>query len=247
MFDVSSEDGGTVRVDLEMVQQMKKLRKKTAPHESVVGWFSSMMEIPETSAVLHTFFCQESTPTVCMMLCIDPTSCEFKAYVSDMPSRPRQMPLGGFLHVIPTRMSASDMERMAMSVLCRADTKAQAESVPEVPLSKLYNREATFEALRKMIGLARECAKNPTDPKFAKVEPEIRAEINNVIARIEAVKPEDIEKVFTENVTDILMVSYVASLAKNQLHFAQKLRNDLGKTPDFLKNLGTPAQNAQQK
>jgi len=249
-FEVSSEDGGTVHLDLEMLQQMKKQRKRTAPHESLVGWFSSMMEIPETSCVLHSFFCNETTQTVCMMLCVDPTSCEFKTYVSDSSSKPRQMPLEEFFHEIPTRMGASDMERLTMSVLCRADTMAQAESVPEIALNKLYNGEATFESLRKMIATARDCAKNPDDPRFAGVDPRIRAELNNVIARIEAVKPEDIDKVFTENVTDVLMVSYVTSLTKNQLNFAQRIKSDLGKTPEFIKDMGAPAssaQNAQQK
>jgi len=208
-----------------------------------------MMEIPETSAVIHTFFCKETTQTVCMMLCLDPTSCEFKAYVSDFASKPRQMPVVEFFHEVPSRLGASDMERMAMSVLCRADAKAQAQSVQEVPLSGLHDREATFESLRKMIATARDCAKNPSDPKYAAVPADIRAELDSVIARIEAVKPEDIEKVFTENITDVLMVSYVTMLAKKQLHFAQRLRNDLGKTPEFLKNMGaqSSAQNAQRK
>jgi len=248
-FEESSEDGGTVRIDLDMLQQMKKQRKKTAPHESLVGWFSTMMEIPETSAVLHTFFCKETTQTVCMMLCVDPTSCEFKTYVSDGSSRPRQMPLAEFFHEVPSHLGASAMERMTMSVLCRADEKAQAESAVEVPLNKLYDREATFESLRKMIATARDCAKNPEDPRFAKVDPTIRAELDSVISRIEAVKPEDIEKVFTENITDVLMISYITSLAKNQLALAQRIRNDLGQTPDFIKKLNSSAsaQNAKQK
>jgi len=239
-FEVSSEDGGTVRLDLDLLQQMKKQRKRTAPHESLVGWFSSMMEIPETSAIIHTFFCKETTTqTVCIMLCVDPNSCEFKTYVSDYSSKPRQMPIPEFFHEVPTHMGASDMERMTMSILCRADTKAQAESVPEVALNRLYDREAMFDSLRKMIATARECAKSPDDPKFAKVDPKVKAELEKVIARIEAVKPEDIDKVFTENVTDVLMVSYVTTLARNQLHFAQRLRNDLGKAPEFVKNLSS--------
>jgi len=144
-----------------MLQMMKKLRKRTAPHESLVGWFSSMMEIPETSSVLHTFFSKETTQTVCMMLCVDATSCEFKTYVSDLSQKPQQMPLTEFFHEVPSHLGASDMERMTMSVLCKADAKAQAESVMEVPLNKIVSREATFESLKKMIATARECAKNP--------------------------------------------------------------------------------------
>jgi len=250
IYEVSCEDGGTVQLDLDLLQQMKKQRKGTAPHESLVGWFSSMMEIPETSAVIHEFFCKEATTqTVCIMLCVDPNSCEFKTYVSDFSSKPLQMPLKEYFHEVPSRMGASDMERMTMSILCRADTKAQADGVPEVAINRLYNREATFESLGRMIATARDCVKNPEDPRFAKVDPKIRAELEGVIARIEAVKPEDIEKVFTENVTDVLMISYVTTLAKNQLHFAQRLRTDLGKTPEFVKNLGaqSSAPNAQQK
>jgi len=135
-----------------------------------------------------------------------------------------------------------------MSVLCKADAKAQAESVMEVPLNKLCDREGTLQSLRKMIDIARDCAKNPDDPKYASVDPKVREEIKDVVARIEATKPEDIEKVFTENVTDVLMISYIASLTANQLHFAQRLRNDLGKIPDLsAPSTSSSAQNAQQK
>jgi len=245
-YDISSEDGGTVRIDSEMLQMMKKLRKKTAPHESLVGWFSSIMDIPETSAILHSFFSKETTQTVCMMLCVDCVSSEFKTYVSDSMSKPQHMALDKFFHEVPSRLCASDIERLTMSALCKADTMSQAESTMEVPLNRLYDRDASLESLRKMIAVARECAKHPEDPKFANVDPKVREELNNVIARIEAVKPEDIEKVFTENVTDVLMISYVASLARNQLYFAQRLRNDLGKTPDFSSPSNSSAQNAQK-
>jgi len=152
------------------------------------------------------------------------------------------MPVSEFFHEVPSHLGASEMERLTMSVLCKADAKAQAESAVEVPLSKLYNREETLQSLRKMIDTARDCAKNPDDPKYAKVDPKIREELKNVMARIDAAKPEEVEKVFTENVTDVLMISYVASLTRNQLHMDHRLRMDLGKTPDF-----SNAQNAQQK
>jgi len=232
-FDVSSDNGGTVRLDIEMLQLMKKLRKRTAPHESLVGWFSSMMEIPETSAVLHSFFSKETTQTMCMMLCVDATSSEFKTYVSDCVSKPQQMSLSEFFHEVPSHLGASEMERLTMSVLCKADAKSQAESTAEVPLDKLFDRDDTLQSLKKMITVARECAKNPDDPKFANVDPKVREELNKIIARIDDAKPEEIEKVFTENVTDVLMISYVASLARGQLQFAQRLRSDLGRTPDF--------------
>jgi len=244
-FDVSSENGGTVQLDLEMLQTMKKLRKRTAPHESFVGWFSSMMEIPETSSVIHSFF-KETTQTMCMMLCVDVTSSEFKAYVSNYATKPMQMPVSEFFHEVPSRLGASEMERLTMSVLCKADAKAQAENTMEVPLNKLYNREEMLQSLRKMIDIARDCAKNPEDPKYEKVDPKVREELKNVMARIDAAKPEEVEKVFTENVTDVLMISYVASLTRNQLHMDQRLRMDLGKTPDF-STPSSSSQNAQQK
>jgi len=242
-YDVSSDNGGTVRLDSELLQLMKKLRKRTAPHESLVGWFSSMMEIPETSAVLHSFFNREATQTMCMMLCVDTDSCEFKTYISDCANKPQQMSLADFFHEVPSRLGASDMERLTMSVLCKADAKSQAESVMEVPLNRMYDRDETFQSLKKMIDVARDCAKNPKDPKYAGVDPKVLEELNNVIARIDAAKPEDIEKVFTENVTDVLMISYIASLARKQLDFAHRLRIDLGRTPDF----SVPSASSQQK
>jgi len=246
-YVVSSEDGGTVHLDLDMLQMMKKLHKRTAPHESLVGWFSSMMEIPDTSSVIHSFFCKETTQTVCMMLCVDSTSSEFKTYVSDSSSKPPEMPVTDFFHEVPSRLGASEMERLTMSVLCKADAKSQAESAMEVQLNSLSDRDESYQSLRKMIAIARDCAKHPEDPKYANVDPKIREELNNIIARIEAAKPDEIEKVFTENVTDVLMISYVASLARDQLHFAQRLRTDLGRTPDFSTPSNSSAQNAQQK
>lgn len=235
-YTVSEEDDGTVYLDTELLQMMKKLRKRTAPQEQLLGWFSSMLDVPATSAIIHSFISMETTQTSCVMLCVDAASSEFKAYVSDSAEKPEGMAIADFFHEVPARLDATEMERTTMAVLCRADAKAEEADTTEVPLDSVFDRDAAFESLRSMVVAARECARHPEDPRYATVDPKVLAELKDVVARMEAVEPADVEKVFTENVTDILMIAYVTSLTKNQLHLAQRLRNDLAKVPESLAN-----------
>ena len=227
-YTENTDEEGTVMLDMELLQLMKKQRKRTAPHESLVGWFSSVADVPATSAVLHMFFAQETTQTSCIMLCVDAASSSFKTYVSDGGEKPESMSVADFFHEVPACMCATDMERTVMDVLCKADAKTQESGKPTIPLDQVYNRDQAFEQLRGLIVAARDCARNADDPKYKdKVPAEVLAELKDVLARMEAVQPADIEKVFTQNVTDVLMMAYVTSLAKSQLSLAHRLRNDL--------------------
>ena len=113
-----------LRLDTEVAQSMIELSKRASPQETVVGWFSTRPNIPETSFYIHDFYVRYNPNIV--HLTVDCTAetdrMPIKAYVwsaSGVPQEPKdtkdptaRFDQGALFAQIPVEITCWDAERV---------------------------------------------------------------------------------------------------------------------------------------
>lgn len=237
-----SDKQDEVFLDKKFQQTMSELHLRVNPKEVIVGWYATSMDgvsIVDSSSLIHDFYASECEDPVHLVVDTAMTGDHVgvKCFVST-PLAVSGIELANMFHQIKVEVRASDPERVCLDRMIAGlesggdGTVAVDSSSSSAPSSsaesltgithELQNLEGSVQRLLEMV----EEASTYVDGVVAGTTPadeETGRRIADTIATVPHMRPDVFERVFNDQLQDLLMVSYLASLTKSQLAIAERL------------------------
>jgi len=224
-YPVPHTEGDQVALDVEFYKNMFELHKKANPKEIVVGWYATGPDVDEDSVLIHEFFVNEVQHAPVHLL-IDPTlknaTLGIKAFIS--------VPLGidvskkrfaaQFLP-LSLEISASEAEKIGVEAMMRLKSSAGNSSG-----AIINDIEGLEVSLKKMIEMLESVIKYVDKVLDGSIKPNtnIGRFLADTVAALPRIDSAQFDKMFNNSLQDLLMVVYLANLARAQLVLSEKLQ-----------------------
>ena len=247
-----SEKDDVVAVGKDYQKNMVQLHAKASyKGERVVGWYatskgSSGELIVETSAMIQDFYAKEVNPPSGappgadepLHLVVDASLSKDAIAVKAFVSRPvavQGVALANIFEEVRVSVVAGDCERVALdsmaSVLSPSVSSSSSSSSRVSPSAaaaagSAAALSASVASLQSLLDVASEhvdgvlAGRTVSDPFVGRLAAE-------AMASVPRLKPEVFDKLFNDNLQDLLMVMYLANLTKTQIAIAEKLTQSL--------------------
>ena len=233
-----SDKADEVFLDKKFQETMSALHHRVNPKEVIVGWYATSMDgvcIVDSSSLIHDFYAEECEDPV--HLVVDTAMVNdrvgVKAYVST-PLAVADIELANIFHQIKVVLHASEPERICIDRMLKGQQAAEdaavagdpsevasAESVSELT-GEIQGLEGSMTKLLDMVELASDYVDKVVSGELP-ADDDTGRQIADTLASVPRIRPEVFDKVFNDNLQDLLMVSYLASLTKSQLKIAERL------------------------
>lgn len=221
----------TVLMDQDYHKSMLALRKKVSPREVVVGWFSTGVEINDSSAFFHAFYCtkeSEFTATAVLPgpvhLLVDTAGSGLgvKAYVNV-----RTQVAEGLLqfHEVPLRVQTSNAEKTGISQMMQG-RRATREAVANHSAPKDVATLDGFEGgLKELLGLFRRIQEyvRAVQGGTAKADLAVGRGLTQALCSEPVIDIEAVEQLCHNSLQDALMVVYLSNLTRTQIAIAERI------------------------
>jgi len=224
-FPVPHTEGETLAVDKPFHRSMCDLHQRTAPKEVIVGWYATGLDITESSVLIHHNFYAQEYPTANVHLLVDTAltndTLGIKAYTGTNLVLAEKPSLGWCFQPVSLEMLSLDVDRVGFEVLSRTKT----ETVTSLA-SDLANLQGSITKLLEMINSVLIYVEKVRDGEI-KGDNTIGRFLAKCAAVLPKFEPEQLDKLFNNNVQDLLMVVYLANLTRTQIAVAEKLQKTL--------------------
>jgi len=219
-FVVPHRDGDEVALDVEFARNSMAAYKKINPTVSIVGWFSTGYDIPNTSCLIHEYYARETVSPI--HLTIDTTlkgnRPEVKAYFSSEIGIPERKQ-GTIFVPIPIEIISYDPERLAIDLL--QDGKFTTKRTVK-PGMDLVNLKLSLDDIYKMLNAVTEYVDKVLTGKLP-MDSNIGRNLMRTIDAIPLLDPQTFDTLMTNQMNDLLMVTYLSNLVKVQLALNEKI------------------------
>ena len=218
-----SENGDEVLVDTEYHKSMFDLYNRVNATEELVGWYATGTETDLKSVIIHEFYARECVNPVHLLIDAELSSDRFdmNAFVSTA-YKIGDLALSSEFRPIPVCMKPAKAEKVGLDVLFKNKRREEGDVTSPVMASEIENLEKSLERLLELLDtigktvdavVAGEIEGNVTTGRFL-------AETLTMVPRM---NNGDFERLFGDNMRDLLMVSYLCKLTQSQLVVAEKL------------------------
>jgi len=226
-YQVPHTEDDQVAVDMDFLRNMRDLHTKTAPKEVIVGWFATGLEINENSSMFHEFFSKETNIPTAVHLLVDTTFSQdtpmgLRAFIGT-PVAFGDVTLGSYFQPIPLELRTFDIDRVGLDLISR--TKESKDGVANFQFD-LQNLEGSILSLVGLLDTVTEYVDNVASGKI-KGDPFIGRALAKAVSALPSFDSETIDKIFNNNIQDLLMVVYLANLTRTQIALAEKLQKAL--------------------
>lgn len=218
-FVVPHRDGDEVAIDVEFAKNSINAYKKVNPTVSIVGWFATGFDIPNTSCLIHEYYARETKSPI--HLTIDTTlrnnKPEIKAYCSmeiGIPDRKQ----GTLFVPIPIEITSYDAERLAIDLLLDGRTAKRVVK----PGMDLVNVKLALDDIYVMLNSVNDYVDKVISGKIS-MDSNIGRTLMKIIDSIPVLDPQVFDTLMTNQMNDLLMVSYLSNLVKAQVLLNEKL------------------------
>eukprot|EP00616_Rhizochromulina_sp_CCMP1243_P001437 CAMPEP_0118963828 /NCGR_PEP_ID=MMETSP1173-20130426/1635_1 /TAXON_ID=1034831 /ORGANISM="Rhizochromulina marina cf, Strain CCMP1243" /LENGTH=299 /DNA_ID=CAMNT_0006912213 /DNA_START=83 /DNA_END=982 /DNA_ORIENTATION=+ len=222
-----SDKQDEVAVGQAFNKTMYDLHQRVNPKEQIVGWYATSMEgvsVVDSSSLIHGFYAEECADPVHLVVdtAMRGDTLGVKAYVST-PLTVAGIELANMFHQIKVELFSSEPERICIDRMIKGQKSpfTSSESLAEIT-EELHGIGVSMERLLGMI----EVASSYVDKVIAgevQADEETGRRIADTLASVPRIRPEVFDRVFNDNIQDLLMVSYLASLTKTQLTISERL------------------------
>ncbi len=231
---------------------MLALHLRANRNETVVGWYATAFPIdPEddatgtttetrcladTSSLIHEFYAGECEDTVMdspVHLVVDTSLVEdtigLKGYISDAVTLNGE-PLANIFHEVRLLLKSSESERIVLDKMIRSLGGANAPLGEEKKDegASTGSLQVSLEKLLEMIETASDYVGKVVDGKL-EADDAIGNQIADTLSSVPRIRPEVFDKMFSDSLQDLLMVSYLSNITKTQLTISEKLNAVLDK------------------
>jgi translation initiation factor 3 subunit F len=211
---------------------MMRLHRKVNRKEVVVGWYASVSDemplVADTSSAIHEFYTTHAEDGDPIHLVVDTRlvddSIQIRGYTSSAVLIQNE-PMATLFHEVKVIVQSSEAEAICLHEMQKQDDDDQSTpSKDETSVSLLH---VSMEQLLQLL----ETTSTYVDDVVAGTrvpDPKVGRDIADVLAEVPRIKSSIFEKVFHENLQDLLMVTYLSSITRTQLDIAEKLHASLG-------------------
>lgn len=219
-FVVPHRDGDEVAIDVEFVKISYQSYKKVNSAVNIVGWFATGFDIPNTSCLIHEYYARETKSPI--HLTIDTTlknnKPEIKAYCSMEIGVP-ECKQGTFFVPIPIEIISYDAERLTIDLLQEGKNNPKRTIKPGMDL---VNVKLALDNIYILLTTVTEYVDRVLAGKVS-LDSNIGRSLMQIIDAVPVLDPELFDTLMTNNMNDLLMVSYLSNLIKIQLTLNEKL------------------------
>jgi translation initiation factor 3 subunit F len=222
-FPVPHYEGEQVAVDMEFHRNMCDLHQRTAPKEVIVGWYATGLDITENSVIIHDFYASASATTAVHLLidtALTNDTLGIRAYVGSNLSFGEKN-LGAYFQPVSMEMLSLDVDRVGFEVLSRTKDDQVATLA-----SDLTNLKGSIVKLMELIDTVLTYVEKVRDGEI-KGDNAIGRFLTKTVSVLPKFDPEALDKLFNNNIQDLLMVVYLANLTRTQIAVAEKLQKTL--------------------
>lgn len=220
-FPVPHTEGEQVGVDMYFHTNMLDLHHRVSPKEVIVGWYSTGTEIDENSAMIQNdFYAKKMNNLSPIHMTVDTNltnnTMSVKAFTS-VPVVFNEKNLGSQFLPIPLEIISLDAEKIGVDVLLK--TKGGDSSLR----SDLENLESTIKKLESMIDSVSSYVNKVLENKV-EGDSNIGRFLSSTISSLPKLDAVELERIFNNNIQDLLLVVYLANLTRTQLQLSEKVQ-----------------------
>lgn len=221
-----TENEDQVEVDVDYQKNMLALTLKASPRESLLGWYTTSLELNSFSALIQNFFASPETgtfphPAVHLTISTDPgAAIDTRCYISAPVAVNAESAASSCLFIqVPHKVLYGDSERAALEAISAAkDTEARS-----APL--VSDVEALARSLQSTVGLLDSVSDWINRVLDEEDEPNnaLGQFLMNALSLTPKVDPAQIDRDFNNHIQDVLMVAYLANTIRTQIELSQRL------------------------
>ena len=227
---------------------MLALHLRANRNETVVGWYATSFPeaeegygqsqcIADTSTLIHEFYADECADTVMdapIHLVVDTSlisdTIGVRAYMSSAITLMGE-PLANMFHEVRLVLKSSESEKIVLNEMIKSlgdNQKGEDDGKGAVVVAKATkpdqgkNLQASMEKLLEMLETASEYAAAVVDGKM-EADDAVGRQISDTLSNIPRIRPELFEKMFSDSLQDLLMVTYLSNITRTQLTISEKL------------------------
>lgn len=243
-----AERGSEVAIGKDFNRQMLALHLRANRNETVVGWYATSFPeaeegygqsqcIADTSTLIHEFYADECADTVMdapIHLVVDTSlisdTIGVRAYMSSAITLMGE-PLANMFHEVRLVLKSSESEKIVLNEMIKSlgdNQKGEDDGKGAVVVAKATkpdqgkNLQASMEKLLEMLETASEYAAAVVDGKM-EADDVVGRQISDTLSNIPRIRPELFEKMFSDSLQDLLMVTYLSNITRTQLTISEKL------------------------
>lgn len=222
-----------------------------AQNQTPTGAPDEFPSITDTSSLIHDFYaseCDENVIDAPVHLFVDTSftadSISLKAYKSSAITL-RGEPLANMFHEVRLVLKSSESERIAVNEMIRAQEGIKAptltvggaekgEDVKEeeeeenrtLSKSSTTSLQHSMETLLGMLETASDYVHRVVDGSLP-ADDDVGRQIADTLSSVPRVRPEAFDKMFSDSLQDLLMITYLSNITRTQLTIAEKLNASL--------------------
>lgn len=222
-----TENEDQVEVDVEYQKNMLALTLRAAPRESLLGWYTTSLDLNSFSALIQNFFASPDTgtfphPAVHLTISTDAGApIRVSTYISSPVAVNAERAAESCMFVaVPHRLLHGDAERPALESIAAAAESNETRAAPLASDIEGLARalQATGDLLERTGDFVGAVLDEEREPNQA-----LGQYLMNALSLAPKVEPGSIEHDFNNHVQDVLMVSYLANTIRTQIDLAQRL------------------------
>ncbi len=224
-----SENGDdNVAVDTDFHKSMYSLYRKVNSTEELVGWYATGSDTDMNSVIIHEFYGRECAMPVHLLVDAGLQSNKFNvgAYVSTAYTI-RERALSSEFRPIPVHVLPSKADKVGLDVLFKNKRREEGAQAP-VMATEIDNLEKSLERLLELLDLV---GKNVDAVVAGEIEGDITAGryLADTLTMVPKMNTSDFERLFGDNMRDLLMVHFLTKFTQSQLILGEQLLSiDIG-------------------
>jgi len=211
-----------VAFDKEYANSMLDLYRDANPSEDIIGWFATSSEVSGHSTLIHEYYSIECDSPI--HLTVD---CQLKSGRMDIKtyvSSPMGVP-GGTMGIIftpiPMEIKYYEPELVAVQTFSKNKGGSKKPAGLESGIQHISKAsDQLVDLLKDLLSYVKDVVAGDLLPN-----PEIGQRLMTLFGSVPEMDPEQVENMMNNNMQDLLMVLYLASLTKTQLGVGTKLNS----------------------
>lgn len=219
-----SENGDDeVAVDSDYFTKMYELQRRVTASEDLVGWYATGTETDIKSVIIHEFYGRECVNPIHLLVDAQLSSehLDMKAFVSTA-YKIGEMALSSEFQIIPVSMTPDRAERVGLDVLFKNRRREEGDANAPVMASEIDNLE---KSMQRLLELLETVGQNVDAVVTGEIEGDVITGrfLAETLTMVPRMNNTDFERLFGDNMRDLLMVAYLCKLTKSQLVVGEKL------------------------
>jgi translation initiation factor 3 subunit F len=212
-----------VAVDTDYHKNMYELHRRVNAGEEQVGWYATGTETDRKSVIIHEFYGRECATPVHLLVDADLGHDRFdvNAFVSTA-YKIGDLALSSEFRSVPVFTQPDVATKVGLDVLFKNRRREEGDNAVTVMGSEIDNLERSLE---RLLDLLNTVGKNVDAVVSGEIEGDVNAGrfLAETLTMVPKVEPSEFERLFGDNMRDLLMVAYLCKLTQSQLSIAEKL------------------------